>query len=116
LPEPARAAAFAATDDEAVVITAEGAWRFRLRALVPAWTLWAGPGPRLRDAHDEHLGSLRKLGDAFSRAAQAARPADPRSVSRFKLPPDILPMSGAPLGPRERARLRDEAAAELLRG
>lgn len=116
LPEPARAAAFAATDDEAVVITAEGAWRFRLRALVPAWTLWAGPGPRLRDAHDEHLGGLRKLGDAFSRAAQAARPADPRSVSRFKLPPDILPMSGAPLGPRERARLRDEAAAELLRG
>jgi hypothetical protein len=116
LPEPARAAAFPATDDEAVAITAEGAWRFRLRALVPAWTLWVGPGPRLRDAHDEHLGSLRKLGDAFSRAAQAARASDPRSVSRFKLPPDIQPVSGAPLGPRERARLRDEAAADLLRG
>ncbi len=116
LPEPARAAAFAATDDEAVAITAEGAWRFRLRALVPAWTLWVGPGPRLRDAHDEHLGSLRKLGDAFSRAAQTARTSDPRSVSRFKLPPDIQPVSGAPLGPRERARLRDEAAADLLRG
>jgi hypothetical protein len=116
LPEPARVAAFGASDDEAVVITAEGGWRFRMRALVPAWTLWAGPGPRLRDAHDEHLGNLRKLGDAFSRAAQAVRPADPRSVARFKLPPDILPVSGAPLGPRERARLRDEAAAELLRG
>jgi hypothetical protein len=117
LPEAARAAAFGVNDDEAVVIAREGAWRFRMRALVPAWTTWTGASPRMRTADGEPAANLRKLGDAFAReAARARRAVDPRAVSRFKLPDEAQPMAGAPVSAPERARLRDEAAADLLRG
>jgi hypothetical protein len=117
LPEAARAAAFAVDDDQAVAITREGAWRFRVRAMVPAWTMWAGAGPRMRAADGEHTGNLRNLAEAFAReAARARRAADPRAVSRFKLLSDAQPAAGAPVSASERARLRDEAAADVLRG
>jgi FtsH ternary system domain X7 len=117
LPEAARAATFGVNDDEAVTITREGAWRFRVRTMVPAWTMWAGAGPRMRAADGEHAGNLRALADAFAReAARARRTADPRAVSRFKLLSDSRPAAGAPVSAPERARLRDEAAADVLRG
>lgn len=117
LPEAARAATFGVAEDEAVAITREGAWRFRASALVPAWTMWAGAGPRMRAADGEHTGNLRKLAAAFAReSARARRAADPRAVSRFKLLSDSQPVAGAPVSAPERARLRDEAAADLLHG
>jgi hypothetical protein len=117
LPEPARAAAFGVSDDEAVAITREGAWRFRVRAMVPAWTMWAGASPRMRAADGEPAGNLRKLGDAFAReAARTRHAAGQPVVSRYKLLSDAQPMAGAPVSAAERARLRDEAAADLLRG
>jgi hypothetical protein len=116
LPEAARAAAFAVSDDEAVAITREGAWRFRVRSMVPAWTLWAGASPRLRLADGEPIDNLRRLADAFAEEAARARRADTRAVARFRLPADIAPVAGAPLSPAERARLREEAAAHALRG
>jgi hypothetical protein len=117
LPAAARAAAFGMDDEQAVAVTREGAWRFRVRAMVPAWTMWAGAGPRMRAADGEHAGNLGKLAEAFAReAARARRAADPRAVSRFKLMADAQPVAGAPVSASERARLRDEAAADVLRG
>lgn len=116
LPEAARAAAFGVNDDEAVVIARDGAWRFRVRAMVPAWTTWTGASPRMRTADGEPAANLRKLSDAFAREAARARHADQRAVSRFKLPDEAQPQAGAPVSAPERARLRDEAAADLLRG
>lgn len=114
LPEVARARLFGMSDSVAVVLTDAAAWRFRLGKLAPAWTLWLGPGPSIRDAHDECVIDLRRMAAGTERLA---RPAVAKSEpARFRMSSEIQPAAGAPVSLEERARLRTEAATALLRG
>ncbi len=48
LPASAREAVFELDEEQAVVLTEGGAWRFDLENLVPSWHLWTGEAPAVR--------------------------------------------------------------------
>jgi hypothetical protein len=48
LPEGARRAAFGLDVTSAVAVTQEGAYRFAIDKMIPAWTLWLGEAPVVR--------------------------------------------------------------------
>ncbi len=58
LPAAARANAFALDDESVVVLCRHGSWRFALEHLVPAWTLWLGAVPEVRDALSPRAAAL----------------------------------------------------------
>jgi hypothetical protein len=117
LPEGARAKAFGTGEGRVVAITAQGAFRFDLAHLVPAWTLWVGETPQVTSGLSARS---QQLLDGISRDI---RIAEGERVSR-------LPAFLRPLFPRQRpasdkSRLLEEAlraeqsgdfvrAAELL--
>ncbi len=123
LPAAARAQAFAATPDTVVILTREHALRFNFQALVPAWTLWLGPAPNIQPSAmpDDQQASLQAMAHKLMPHGPDARRA---IVGRGPLPrpagtrsntasADTAGADGDELGP---AALRDQAAADLLRG
>lgn len=48
LPESARAQQFELSNDSLVSVCAQGAYRFQLDQMIPAWTLWIGDAPEIK--------------------------------------------------------------------
>ncbi|MFI9151293.1 hypothetical protein [Streptomyces sp. NPDC053367] len=126
LPPSARTRLFAVDDSSAVVCSRGGRHRFALAPMVPAWTLWAPPGPvevsaglsaagrELLDALDELVGPVPASaagsspsadpGEALERATRLRALGDKEGAAEaFRVAGDLL----------EAARLFEEAALDL---
>lgn len=97
--EAARLHAFAIDDDHVIAVTRGGAFRFRLDALAPAWTLWIGDAPKVTDV----LPSATEQHVLLVAQALAATPP-PKPAGRE---PELRPAADA----NEREELRRQAEA-----
>ncbi|MFJ8082672.1 hypothetical protein ACIQ6Y_18855 [Streptomyces sp. NPDC096205] len=126
LPPSARARLFAVDDSSAVVCWQGGLHRYALERMVPAWTLWAPPGPvevsaGLSAAGRELLDALTELVGPAPASAAASRPgADPgEALERAARLRALGDKEGAAEAFRaagdllEAARLFEEAALDL---
>jgi hypothetical protein len=102
LPEGARREVYGLGDGSAVVVAAEGAYRFALERLIPAWTLW--------------VGGKVEVGEGLSGAAQDLVGRLAALLARPELPRPALPRVARERPARDRSRLLREAQEAELHG
>ena len=102
LPEDARAKAFQTGEDRVVVVTAEGAFRFELDRLVPAWALWVGQAPQVQ-------GELSSRGEQILKALSALLSAAEKQPL-FAIPDFLRPLLG-----KARPASKTDLLAQALR-
>jgi len=115
LPEAARRRLFELDQGSIVALTEEGAFRFDVDRLVPAWTLWIGEGPEIQKPFDS--GMLEHLGAISDRVARVAdqEASTIRDVATLRLP-SSRPSRAELLEQAQYAELQGDLlrAAELL--
>jgi hypothetical protein len=103
LPDGARRKALGLDPERVLVLTAEGAWRFELDHLVPAWTLWVGAAPAVQEGLTGRGPALLAALDREQRGREAARESAARRL--------LEALRGRLVGPRP----GQEADPETLR-
>ncbi len=115
IPAGAYTHAFGLERDQLAVFTARRALSFDARALTPAWMMWIGAAPALHPAAPDEAASADVMRALEATKARLGAEHD-REAPRFFTAVDTAPAAGAPVTADERARLRDDAAADLVRG
>jgi FtsH ternary system domain X7 len=113
MPEAARRARFAVEDDSVVAIAGGAAYRFSTDRLTPAWTLWVGEAPVIREGLSPKVAAiLNRVGeDTRRREIEAAngRQAETSWKGRKSKPADLVAAAE-----KEERRGHLFKAAELL--
>jgi len=73
LPDDARRRVLGLDAEQVVVLTGEGAWRFQLDHLMPAWSLWVGDSPDIREDLDAQGSGLLEALDQDQRRRERDR-------------------------------------------
>jgi hypothetical protein len=103
LPDGARQARFALTDESAVAVTRKGAYRFDTAQMLPAWALWVGAAPAVQGDLSKNAEQLLMTISALIRQAEAKQIAPPQPAYQ-------------PIDRKERARLLEQAQRAELAG
>jgi hypothetical protein len=105
LPDSARIACFKLDEGWATVVIRSGAFRFSIEQMVPAWVLWVGAPPEIRqDLSTRGRELLSRISETI-RQAEAQRPEKKEAAPAAK-----------PVDRKERVKLLEQAQREELKG